>query len=114
MPLIRDGKILALAVSSGKRLSLLPELPTLAEAGHPNADFPFWIGVFAPSKTPKDIQEKLHAETTRALKLKSVQDKLNALGGEPIELTSAEFDAFFRNQIKDNRELVKAAGIKPN
>ncbi len=113
MPLIRDGRILALAVSSGKRLSSLPELPTLAEAGYPNSDFPFWIGVFAPSKTPKHIQDKLYAETTKALKVKSVQDKLGALGGEPIEMTSAEFDAFFRNQINQNRDLVKAAGIKP-
>src|SRR5712691_10219387 len=71
MPLIRDGRILALAASSGKRLSSLPELPTLAEAGYPNSDFPFWIGVFAPSKTPKHIQDKLYAETTKALKVKS-------------------------------------------
>ncbi len=114
MPLIRDGRILALAVSSNKRISALPDLPTLAEAGFPDADFPFWIGVFVPMKTPKDIQEKLFGETTKALKVKSVQDKLTALGGEPFEMTSAEFDAFFRAQIKQNKELVEAAGIKPN
>ncbi len=114
MPLIRDGRILALAVSSNKRISALPDLPTLAEAGFPDADFPFWIGVFVPMKTPKDIQEKLFGETTKALQVKSVQDKLIALGGEPFEMTSAEFDAFFRAQIKQNKELVEAAGIKPN
>ena len=114
MPLIRDGRILALAVSSNKRISALPDLPTLAEAGFPDADFPFWIGVFVPMKTPKDIQEKLFGETTKALQVKSVQDKLTALGGEPFEMTSAEFDAFFRAQIKQNKELVEAAGIKPN
>src|SRR5712691_2855172 len=114
MPLIRDGRILALAVSSNKRISALPDLPTLAQAGFPDADFPFWIGVFVPMKTPKDIQEKLFGETTKALQVKSVQDKLIALGGEPFEMTSAEFDAFFRAQIKQNKELVKAAGIKPN
>ena len=114
MPLIRDGRILPLAVSSNKRISALPDLPTLAEAGYPESDFPFWIGVFAPSATPKDIQEKLYRETTKALQNKGVREKLMALGGEPFDMTSAEFDAFFRAQIKQNRELVRAAGIKPN
>ncbi len=114
MPLIRDGRILPLAVSSNKRISSLPDLPTLAEAGYPDSDFPFWIGVFAPSKTPRDIQEKLYRETAKALQLKNVQDKLTALGGEPFEMTSSEFDAFFRAQIKQNRELVKAADVKPH
>jgi tripartite-type tricarboxylate transporter receptor subunit TctC len=114
MPLIRDGKILALAVSSGKRIRSLPDLPTLAEAGFPDSDFPFWVGVFAPSQTPKQIQDKLYRETAKALQLKAVQDKLVALGGEPFDMTAAEFDAFFRAQIKQNRELVKAAGITPN
>jgi tripartite-type tricarboxylate transporter receptor subunit TctC len=114
MPLIRDGRILPLAVSSNKRISALPDLPTLAEAGYPESDFPFWIGVFAPSATPKDIQEKLYRETTKALQNKSVREKLMVLGGEPFDMTSAEFDAFFRAQIKQNRELVRAAGIKPN
>jgi len=94
-------------------ISALPDLPTLKEAGFPEADFPFWIGVFAPSQTPKDIQDKLYRETTKALRIKTVQDKLIALGGEPFEMTSSEFDGFFRAQIKANRELVKAAGIKP-
>jgi tripartite-type tricarboxylate transporter receptor subunit TctC len=114
MPLIRDGKILPLAVSSNSRISSLPDLPTLAEAGFPDSDFPFWIGVFAPSKTPKEIQDKLYQETRKALQVKTVQDKLVSLGGEPFEMTASQFDAFFRAQIKQNRELVKAAGIKPN
>jgi tripartite-type tricarboxylate transporter receptor subunit TctC len=113
MPLIRDGRILPLAVSSNQRISALPDLPTLREAGFPEADFPFWIGVFVPSQTPKDIQDKLYRETTKALRVKTVQDKLIALGGEPFEMTTPAFDAFFRAQIKANRELVKAAAIKP-
>jgi len=114
MPLIRDGRVRPLAVSSDKRISSLPDLPTLAEAGYPDSDFPFWIGVFAPSKTPKDVQDRLYRETAKALQVKSVQEKLLALGGEPFQMTSAEFDAFFRAEIKQNRELVKAAGITPN
>ena len=114
MSLIRQGKLLALAVSSSKRLSALPDVPSLPEAGYPDADFNFWVGVFAPSKTPKDVQEKLYRETTKALAMTSVRDKLISMGGEPMPMSSAEFDAFYRAQIKQNRELVKAAGIKPN
>ena len=75
---------------------------------------PRYLGVFVPSKTPKDIQDQLYREATKALQVKAVQDKLTALGGEPFDMTSAEFDGFFRAQIKQNRELVKAAGIKPH
>ena len=114
MSLIRSGRILALAVSSNRRISSLPDLPTIAEAGYPDSDFPFWIGVFAPSRTPQPVQEKLHRETAKALQNKTVREKLVALGGEPLDMTSAEFDAFFRAQIKQNGELVKAAGIAPN
>jgi tripartite-type tricarboxylate transporter receptor subunit TctC len=114
MSLIRDGRILPLAVSSDTRLHLLPDLPTLAQAGFPDSDFPFWVGVFVPSKTGKEIQDRLYREATKALRVKAVQDKLTSLGGEPFDMTSAEFDAFFRAQIKQNRELVKAAGIKPH
>jgi tripartite-type tricarboxylate transporter receptor subunit TctC len=114
MALIRDGRIRPLAVSSNTRIASLPDLPTLAQAGYPESDFPFWVGVFALAKTPKDIQEKLHRETAKALQVKTVQDKLIALGGVPFEMTQSEFDTFFRAQIKQNRELVKAAGIKPN
>ena len=114
MPLIRDGRIRPLAVSSNKRISSLPDLPTLAQAGFPDADFPFWVGVFALSKTPKDIQAKLYRETAKALQDKGVQEKLVKLGGDPFEMTQPEFDAFFRAQIKQNRDLVHAANIKPN
>src|SRR5262249_3480186 len=114
MPLIRAGRILALAVSSDSRLHLLPDLPTLAQAGFPDSDFPFWVGVFVPSKTEKDIQDKLYREATKALQVKAVQDKLTALGGEPFDMTSAAFAAFSRAQTKQTRELVKAAGIKPH
>jgi tripartite-type tricarboxylate transporter receptor subunit TctC len=114
MPLIRDGRIRPLAVSSNKRISSLPDLPTLAQAGFPDADFPFWVGVFVLSKTPKDIQAKLYRETAKALQDKGVQEKLVKLGGDPFEMTQPEFDAFFRAQIKQNRDLVHAANIIPN
>jgi tripartite-type tricarboxylate transporter receptor subunit TctC len=114
VPLVRAGKINALAVSSSKRAAALPEVPTTIEAGYPNSDYNFWIGMWLPAKTPRDIVDKLHQETRRALALPSVQDKLTALGSEPADMTPAEFEKFMLAEIAMNAELVKAAGIKPN
>jgi tripartite-type tricarboxylate transporter receptor subunit TctC len=114
IPLVREGKLNAVAVSSSKRAAALPNVPTTIEAGYPNSDYNFWVGMFVPVKTPRDIVEKLYQETRKALALKSVQDKLAALGGEPMAMTPAEWDKFLQAEIAMNAELVKAAGIKPN
>ena len=111
---IKEGKLVALATGSTKRSSALPDVPTTLEAGIPNSDYNFWIGMWLPIKTPRDVVDRLYAETRRALTLKSVQDKLIALGSEPAAMTPAQFDKFFQNEIALNAELVKAAGIKPN
>ena len=114
LPLLRDGKLRALAVSSSKRASALPDVPTTLESGFANSDFNFWIGMFVPSKTPPDVAAKLHQETVKALQTPSVRDKLAAMGGEPMTMTAGEFDAFIRDEIAMNAALVKAAGIKAN
>jgi len=114
VPLIRDGKLSALAVSSTKRALSLPEVPTTIEAGYPNSDYNFWIGMWVPVKTPRDIVDRLYAETRKVLDIPSVQEKLLALGNEPAKMTSAEFEKFFQAEITLNGALVKAAGIKPN
>jgi tripartite-type tricarboxylate transporter receptor subunit TctC len=101
-------------VSSSKRAAALPEVPTTIEAGYPNSDYNFWIGMWLPVKTPRDIVDRLHAETRKTMALKGVQDKLAGLGSEPTDMTPAEFDKFFQAEIALNAELVKAAGIKPN
>ena len=113
IPLANDGKVIALAVSSPKRAPLLPNIPTLAEAGLPNADYNFWVGAFAPAKTPKPIIDRLNREIVAALKVKEVADKIVALGGDPSPMTPAEFDAFVRKEIAINAEIVKASGYKP-
>jgi len=112
--LIRTGKLSALAVSGSKRALALPEVPTTIEAGYPNSDYNFWLGMWVPMKTPRDIVDKLYAATKKTLALKEVQDKLVALGSEPEEMTPAEVDRFFHDDIARNAALVKAAGIKPN
>ena len=114
LPLVREGKLTAAAVSSSKRAAALPEVPTTVEAGYPNSDYNFWIGMFLPAKTPRAIVDKLYAETRKAMALKSVQDRFAKLGGEPMAMDPAAFDKFVQAEIAMNAALVKAAGIKPN
>ncbi|MGA8616110.1 MAG: tripartite tricarboxylate transporter substrate-binding protein [Xanthobacteraceae bacterium] len=113
LPLVQDNKIHALAISATKRLALMPTVPTLAEAGVPSALYNFWIGAFAPAKTPKPIVDRLNHEVVAVLERKDIADKIRALGGEPAPMTPAEFDAFVRKEIAINAEIVKASGYKP-
>jgi len=113
LPLARAGKVHVLAISSTKRLALIPDVPTLAEAGLPGALYNFWIGAFAPAKTPKPIVERLNREVTIALKRQDIADKIRNLGGQPTPMTAAEFDAFVLKEIAANAEIVKAAGYRP-
>ena len=113
VPLSKDGKVSALAVSSAKRLPLMPDVRTVAEAGLPGAEYNFWVGAFLPAKTPKPIVERLNKEIVAALKVQAVADKIVSLGGAPMPMTPAEFDTFVRKEIAVNAEIVKASGYKP-
>jgi len=112
LPLLKDGKILALAVGSTRRSTALPELPTTIEAGVPNSDYNFWVGMFAPSKTPRDIVSRLYRETVRALRSPGVREKMARLGAEPMDYDPERFNVYLREEIAANAALVKAAGIK--
>ena len=114
LPLVQDGKLQILAVSGERRAAALPDMPTTLEAGYPNSEYNFWIGMFAPRTTPRDIIERLHKETAAVLAAPAVAEKLKTLGVDPMPMTPAEFDAYIEKDIGLNRELVKAAGIKPN
>jgi tripartite-type tricarboxylate transporter receptor subunit TctC len=114
VPLIRAGKLSALAVSGSRRAQSLPDVPTTTEAGYPNSDYNFWIGMWVPVKTPRDVVDRLYQETRKILAIPAVREKLIALGSEPAEMTPAQFDKFFQDDIALNTQLVKAAGIKPN
>jgi len=109
--LINDGKLAAIAVSSSQRSKALPNVPTTIEGGFPNSEYNFWIGVFAPSKTPAPVLERLHKEIAAALANPGVQEKLTKLGADPMPMSANDFRALIGKEIKDNAALVKAAGI---
>ncbi len=114
LPLIKDGKLTALAVSTPTRSRALPDVPTTIEAGLPDSDYVYWMGLFVPAKTPPAIVERLRSETEKALKNSNVVEKFAAQGIEPMPLSPSEFDALVKKEIQTNIALVKAAGLKFN
>jgi tripartite-type tricarboxylate transporter receptor subunit TctC len=114
LPEIRDGRLLALAVSSRERTSALPDVPTTLEAGFPNSDYALWLGLFVPAKTPQTIVDKLYQETIKALGAPALRERLAALDVEPMAMTPAGFGAFIKEDLVVQAALAKAAGLKPN
>lgn len=114
VPLIEGKELDGLAVSSLKRDDAVPTIPTTLEAGYPNSDYIFWIGVFAPTGTPKEIAERLHEEIAKALNEPAMKQTVKKLGANPMPLKPAEFEAFIRAEIESNAKLIRAAGIAPN
>jgi len=111
---VRDGKLVALAMSSPKRSALMPDLPTTVELGYPKSDYNFWVGALVSSKTPRPIVERLHREFNAAVQSPDVRDRLVKLGADPLTLTLPEFEAMINQELVENAELIKAAGIKAN
>lgn len=109
--LIHAGKLRALAVSSPKRSSLLPNVPTLAEAGLPAAQYLSWVGLMARSRTPRDVIQQLHDAVASAMQSADVHERLLTVGAEPRVTTPEEFDALLRAEMTSNAAIVKAAGI---
>jgi len=109
---IRAGQLVPLAVGSPKRASALPQVPTTAEAGVPGSEFNFWIGMFAPAKTPREIVNRLNAEVVKALNTPEVKERFTTLGADAWTLSPEQFDAYVRDEIKSNAVLVKAAGLQ--
>jgi tripartite-type tricarboxylate transporter receptor subunit TctC len=113
LPLIKEGRVHALVISTPKRVTDLPDVPTPAEAGLKNAESAFWLGVFMPAKTPRDIIDRFHDAGIKLLAEPSMQESLMKLGVEPFPMAPAEMDAFVAREIAENIEVIKAAGIKP-
>ena len=113
MPVIGDGKVVALAVSTPKRAPLLPDVPTVVEAGYPDAQYLFWGGLSVPAKTPRAIIDKLHDECQKALAMPAIQERLAKLGVQPQPMSVDEFDKFFRDDLAATVKLGKDANITP-
>jgi tripartite-type tricarboxylate transporter receptor subunit TctC len=112
LPLIRGGNLLALAVSSAQRDPRLPDVPTTIEAGYRNSEYNFWFGMFAPAKTPPAIIARLHGAISEALQDPDIRDRLAKLGVQPMPMTPSEFGAYVVNELEQNKELVRAGGLK--
>jgi tripartite-type tricarboxylate transporter receptor subunit TctC len=108
-----SGKLTVLAVSSPQRIALLPDVPSVAEAGYPDAEFRFWSGLSAPVKTPRDIVDKLHGATEKALELPALRERLAKLGVTPGTMSVEEFAKFFRADLAATVQLAKDARVEP-
>ena len=114
LPLVKDGKLQALAVGTPQRSDDLPQVPTTVEAGVPNSEYTFWVGMLAPSQTPKAVVDKLNAEVVKILNSKEFKIRLDSIGASPMPMSTAQFQNFIRTETDTIAKLVQAAGIKAN
>jgi tripartite-type tricarboxylate transporter receptor subunit TctC len=113
LPLAREGKLRALAITSIRRSRLAPDLPTMAESGFPGFEAVPWFGLLAPAGTPQDALDKLYNETVKALALPEIRKKFDELGLEPVGNTPAEFAAIIKKETPEWAKVIKDAGIRP-
>jgi tripartite-type tricarboxylate transporter receptor subunit TctC len=111
LPHVKEGKLKALAVNSAKRSPLLPDLPTMAEAGLPGFEVTSWNGLVVPTGTPKEIVQRLNKETVKILQMPDVKEKLSSLGADPVGSTEEEFGAFIREEIKKWAKVISDAKV---
>jgi tripartite-type tricarboxylate transporter receptor subunit TctC len=112
LPMIKQGRVVALANGSPRRASVLPDLATTEEQGFPDSGYTFWIGLFAPAGTPRRVIDRLNAEAKRALESPEVRERLQELGTDPSPTTSQELERIIRWEIRDNTDLAKKAAIR--
>jgi len=113
LPCIRDGTLVALGVSTARRSTLLPEVPTIAEAAVARFDFPIWYGMWLPVGTPTGVVEKLANDIGRVLAGEDLREWIAKHGGEPMSMTQPEFVRFVESESEGAARLMKAASVKP-
>ena len=113
LPYIQSGKLRPLAVTSQKRASQLPNVPTIAESGVTNFEFLLWFGLWGPSGIPQPVLNKIRTGFAQALADPGVKEKLGTLGTDVMNMTPAQFSKFVRSELAVSAQLFKAAGIKP-
>nr|HET7859492.1 tripartite tricarboxylate transporter substrate-binding protein [Caldimonas sp.] len=112
--LVQSGRLKALAVGTAKRSDVMADVPTTVEAGVPGSEYLFWVGLFAPAKTPRPIVDRLHDEVARILASAETKQRLDKLGAEPFVLAPAAFDRFLADETQKAQQIVRSAGIKLN
>jgi tripartite-type tricarboxylate transporter receptor subunit TctC len=112
LPLIHDGRLTALAISTPTRASDLPDVPTTLEAGYPDSDYTVWYGVFMPAKTPRDIVRKFYTAASRVLQSPAMQQKLKQLAVDPFPMTPEQFDQYVAKDLDANGRLFRTAAKK--
>jgi tripartite-type tricarboxylate transporter receptor subunit TctC len=112
LPHVRSGRLRGLAITSARRSSVAPELPTIAESGFPGFESGTWYGMMAPAGTPREIVTRLNGAVTRIVQLADVRERLIALGAEPQSGTPAQMGDFVRSEIDKWGKVAKAAGVR--
>jgi tripartite-type tricarboxylate transporter receptor subunit TctC len=113
LPHVGGGKAVALGVTSARRSSLLPNVPTIAEQGVRDFEYTLWVGLWGPAGMPADVAHKINADVNAALRSPDLRDRLTKLGTEPGNMTIPQFTDYVRKEVEDTARILKAAGIKP-
>jgi tripartite-type tricarboxylate transporter receptor subunit TctC len=111
-PTVQEGQVRALGTTGLKRSSVLPDVPTIAEAGVPGYEATIWLGIMAPAGTPAAVVDKLNSEVNKVLKLPATREAWAKQGAEPLVMTPAEFDKYLRGDIEKWAKVIHSAGIK--
>jgi tripartite-type tricarboxylate transporter receptor subunit TctC len=111
-PTAREGQVRALGTTGQTRSSVMPDVPTIAEAGLPGYEATIWLGIMAPAGTPKPIVDKLNAEINKVLSLPELNTQWAQQGAQPLTMTPAEFEAYLRKDIEKWAKVIETAGIK--
>ena len=112
LPHVKEGKLMALAVSSSQRSSVLKDVPTLAESGVPGFDYNLWVGMFGPAGMPADLVERINKDVQKALTSPEIKERFASLGAEAMPMTTAQFKKFTGDEMDASAKIVKAANIK--
>ena len=112
LPQVKEGRLLAIGVSSAQRSSVLKDVPTIAESGVPGFDYNLWVGLFGPAGMPAELVDRINKDVQRALASPEIKERFANLGAEPMPMTPAQFKSFVRGEVDESSKIVKAAGIK--
>jgi tripartite-type tricarboxylate transporter receptor subunit TctC len=113
VPHVTGGKATALAVSSARRAPLLPDVPTVAEAGVAGFEYTLWLGLWGPPGMPADVAAKINRDVQAALASSDIKARRQKIGAEPMQMTIPEFTQFVQREVTDSQRIIQAAGIKP-